>query len=126
MKDGMIDIDSVFGTEVGFTGDKFISSWLWKTGDDIWFSMIMSKEEGKGNLRNLITNIFNKGYGIIIPTPSNRMVEITTKMGFEHVLINTEDGEMDAMIKDPKSLMDVPKASSRTKKECIGEERCGK
>lgn len=100
MSDGMINIDSPIGKKWGFTSDKFADSCLWKEGNDIILSMIISTHPGKGNLRNLIKNILDEGYGVKIPTPSNRMIRIAKKMGFvEKVEDDREMGRIDILYK---------------------------
>ena len=94
MEDGPIHLDTEDGKALGFTSDKFIHSWLWKVEDIIYISFIASKDEGKGNLIKLFQAILDAGYGIKIPTPSNRMLKITQKFGgFKLSKENTEDGE---------------------------------
>jgi len=83
MKEGIIRLDSEVGDALGFTSDKFLDgSYLWKMGDYIYISFIVSREKGKGNLSKLIETIHEKGYGIKVPTPFSRMKTILIKKGF--------------------------------------------
>ena len=80
--DGMIEPDSVAGKAFGFTADKF-EGWLWKTGDRVMISMIVSLKEGRGNLRALFDTIEGLGFKVAVPTPFARMKKILQKRGFE-------------------------------------------
>ena len=60
MNDGIIELDSEFGKELGFTSDKFWASWLWKRGNRIIISMICAKKREKGILRNLLRKLKKK------------------------------------------------------------------
>ena len=88
MKDGIIDLDSDRGKEFGFTSDKF-DGWLWKKGKNIWISFIISKQQGKGNFRDLLQHIRILGYGVKVPTPSTRMAAILRKLGFTYTWTKT-------------------------------------
>jgi len=79
---GIIEPDSKFGKELGFTSEMF-DGWLWKSGKFIYVSFIISKDEGKGNLRKLFETILSKGYGVKVPTPFAKMRSICDKMGFK-------------------------------------------
>ena len=94
MKDFKIDPDSPFGKELGFTTNKF-SGWLWRKGNVIYVSFIVSLSESRGNLRNLLKNIHEKGFTIKIPTPFPRMEKICERLGFKH---KTEKNEMFGVI----------------------------
>jgi len=82
ISDGIIELDSKFGKELGFTSDKF-DGWLWKKDGDIWISFIQSKKEGKGNLSRLFDAISKRGYKIKVPTPMGKMRLILVKKGFK-------------------------------------------
>jgi len=81
MKDGIIHLDTKRGKLFGFTSDKF-DGWLWKKGNYIYISFIVSKKPGQGNLSLLLNKILEKGYGIKVPTPSAKMRAILLKKGF--------------------------------------------
>lgn len=84
-KEKLIEVDSDFGKIIGFTSNKFDSDsylYLDKKYFAIWISLIISKEEHKGNLLNLLNNLKSLKFNIIIPTPSNRMLTISKKFGF--------------------------------------------
>ena len=84
-KEKLIEVDSDFGKIIGFTSDKFDSDsylYLDKKHFAIWISLIISKEEHKGNLLNLLNNLKSLKFNIIIPTSSNRMLTISKKFGF--------------------------------------------
>lgn len=81
LPDGQIDPDSAVGKELGFTSDKF-EGWLWKTGDQVMISMIISLKEGHGNLSALFKAIEEHGYSIAVPTPFARMKAILKRKGF--------------------------------------------
>ena len=95
MKDGVIELDTVAGNELGFTSDKFLSgSYLWKKEWYIFISFIQSRErrkgyhiasreQRKGYISTLFDTILSKGYGIKVPNPSALMEAIIIKKGFE-------------------------------------------
>ena len=82
MIDGIIEVDSEFGEQIGFVRDRF-SGWLWKTDDYIYISFIESKKRGQGNLKALFDNILKQEYGIKVPTPMGLMQRIVQKQGFK-------------------------------------------
>ncbi len=102
MKNGMIGLGTPEGMEFGFTSDLF-DGWLWKDGKYIWISMIISKHEGKGNLRRLFEKIQKKGFGIKVPTPFARMTAILKKNGFEQSFQRVEplEDELEVWTKEP-------------------------
>jgi len=79
---GMIDLDTKFAKEIGFTSDKF-GGYLWKTNNHITLCFIVSRQEGKGNLSSLFNLIWQKGYKIEVPTPLPRMLAIIKAKGFK-------------------------------------------
>jgi len=81
MKDGIIELDTSRGKEFGFISEKF-DGWLWKVGNYIYISFIVSKRPGHGHLSQLFDAISSKGYGIKVPTPSALMQTILAKKGF--------------------------------------------
>ena len=82
MKDGIIELDSEFAKEIGFTSDKF-DGWLWiDRGCCVLISLIVSKQRRQGNLSNLFNAILSKGFDIKVPTPTNMMKAILLKKGF--------------------------------------------
>jgi len=83
-KNGIIELDSKFGKQLGFTSDKF-DGWLWKKGNYIYISFIESLQPGKGNLSKLFSNILKAGYGIKVPTPLGSMEAIVRKKGFRQI-----------------------------------------
>jgi len=81
LQDGMIALDSDAGKELSFTSDRFDSgSYLWKDGQRIAISVIISKKSG--NFRTLAETILSKGLAVHIPTPMGRMEEIVRKAGY--------------------------------------------
>ena len=90
MIDGLIELDSPRGAELGFISEIF-DGWLWKKGNIITLSLIISLQEGQGNLSILFDCILEKGYTIHIPTPSNRMRAICESKGFKQRFIYDED-----------------------------------
>ena len=84
MSDGIIKIDSEFANTLGFTSDKFHEkSYLWKKGDYIYVSFIISKQPGKGSFSNLVKRILALGYGVKVPTPSAAMSRILQHLKFK-------------------------------------------
>ena len=85
MEDGIIELDSEKGRELGLTSDKFHNgTYLWKKGDRVYISFIMSnaKEEGKGNVSKLFNRIEELGYKVAVPTQMGKMPLILIKKGF--------------------------------------------
>ncbi len=97
---GIINLDSEKAKEFGFTSDRFEDiSYLWEDNNIIWISFIMSKEQGKGYLRELFKNIKQKGYKIYVPTPFPLMERICLKYGFKKVLLKDKAfGSIEVMI----------------------------
>ena len=79
---GIITLDSDRAKEFGFTSGKF-GGYLWKSGNEIWISFIVSYDQGKGNLRMLFDKIIKSGYRIVVPTPFARMEMICKKYGMK-------------------------------------------
>ena len=79
--EGVININSPAAKHLCFTSDRFNPhSYLWRTGNTITISFIMSKQ--KGNFCKLMKRIVEMGFDFEIPTPSGRMVEIAKKQGW--------------------------------------------
>ncbi len=91
--DGKIEPSNTVGAALGFTSNKF-DGWLWKTGNQIVISMLISKQEGKGHLSALFTEIERRGLTIAVPTPFARMRAILKRKGFKpHMEIDADFGE---------------------------------
>lgn len=91
-KDGRIDL-----------AEKF-AGYLWKDGNYVYISFIISLEPGKGNLKKLFDSIMEQGYGIKIPTPFARMENICKKNNFKHIVEEDDKmGSVDVWIKKPIS-----------------------
>ena len=82
LPDGQIDPDSEAGKLIGFTADKF-EGWLWKSGDRVMISMIISLQPGKGNLSALFAAIEALGLRVAVPAPFAHMREILRRKGFK-------------------------------------------
>ena len=90
MTDGIIEINSERGKQFRFTDDKFaLDSYLWKKGDSILISFIVSQNPGKGDFSRLVKLIFEKGFIVNVPTPFAHMRNILKKWGFQ---ITFDDG----------------------------------
>ena len=81
MKDSIIELDSEFANEIGFTSDIF-DGWLWKVENYICISFIVSNQKRQANVTNLFNAILNKGFDIKVPTPTNMMKAILRKKEF--------------------------------------------
>jgi hypothetical protein len=77
----IIQLDDPFAKEIGFTSDKF-EGYLWRDGDRVLVSFIVSVESGKGNLSALFAAIEAKGLRVAVPTPLGRMEAILRHKGF--------------------------------------------
>lgn len=93
--EGIINIDSDLGKQLGFTSDRFFpDSYLWREGNTIIISLIIAKE--KGMFRQLIKAIQENGFDFEIPTPSNRMREIGIKQKWNFgYALDKEFGEIE-------------------------------
>lgn len=83
MNDGIIELDSDRGKQLGFTTDRF-DGYLWKVGDSVYVSFIMSRQ--RGNFRSLVNTILSHGWTVKIPTPLGEMNRIVKKNGYVHSL----------------------------------------
>jgi len=81
MYDGIIELDSEFAKVIGFTSNKFMG-YLWKEGNIITISLIESRVEGSGYLRELFHLIELKGFKIKVPNPLPKMQSILEHYGF--------------------------------------------
>jgi hypothetical protein len=90
--DGIINLDSERAKALGFTSDKY-DGYLWKNGDSIMVSFIVSKQ--RGNFRALVRRIHALGLTVKVPTPLGRMQYIVAKNGYKHTIEYCEemDGE---------------------------------
>ena len=79
--DGEIKLDSPFAKLIGFVSTDF-GGYLWRTGNRIWISFIISKKQGKGNLSKLFSTIEEAGLQVAVPTPLGKMQSILEKKGF--------------------------------------------
>lgn len=79
--DYCISFGSTLANDLGFTTEKY-SGYLWKAGNWIYISLIETRKEHQGYLRNLFDNIHNAGYNIYIPCPNCRMTKIALQYGF--------------------------------------------
>jgi hypothetical protein len=96
MSDEIIEIDTERGKQFGLTSDKFMPiTYLWKTGDKIYISMIECQEKGKGYFSNLLKEIWKQGYKVAVPTPMSQMQEILCKKKFKVY----QEGEYEVWIK---------------------------
>lgn len=77
----MIKPGSNVGEQLGFTPSLF-DGWLWKDGDRIMVSMIVSKREGQGNLSRLFESIEAHGLHVAVPSPLGHMEEILRHKDF--------------------------------------------
>ncbi len=96
--DGMISFGSNEAELLGLTPDKFEGTWLWKDGNTIIISFIISR--AKGNFKALVDRIRSLGFAVEIPTPLGRMQEIVSKNGYRHEVKNSEMGPVDVWILD--------------------------
>lgn len=77
----MIELDTEEAKKYGFTSDKF-DGYLWRDGQRILVSFIMSIREGAGNLSSLFSAIERDGLNVAVPTPFPRMQLILMRKGF--------------------------------------------
>jgi len=103
LSDHIIDLDTPFANKLGFTSDKF-EGYLWKSGNYIVISFIISLQEGQGNLSNLFKTIESKGFGIKVPTPFARMKSILMEKEFKKTEEWFEEAEcpVEIWVKNPE------------------------
>lgn len=94
----IIELDSKIGKEFGFTSDKF-DGYLWQDNEVLLISFIESLQPHQGNLRKLFDTIEEKGFTIIVPTPSIRMEGICNMRGMEKILLNYDNEQVECMTK---------------------------
>lgn len=83
IRNGLIPCDSKIGKRYGLTSDRFTEdSYLWLTDNTLWISMLISRKEGHGYVRNIIDIAKKKGHKIMCMPVSSRMIEILEKNGF--------------------------------------------
>lgn len=78
---GMVELDSPFGSQIGFTSDKF-EGYLWVKDGEVTISSIESLEPGKGNLSQLFARIEAAGFRVAVPNPLPKMEAILRHKGF--------------------------------------------
>lgn len=81
MDNGIVELDTEFAKSIGFTSDKF-HGYLWKDGNVITISLIESKIQGSGYLRELFHIIEYKGFKVKVPNPLPNMQVILEHYGF--------------------------------------------
>lgn len=97
--DGIIELDTDFAKELGFTSDLF-GGYLWKDGDRILISDIFSKSPGHGNLSTLFDAIEAKSFRVAVPTPLPHMQRILKRKGFAPAVEPDEHfGEVEVWMK---------------------------
>jgi hypothetical protein len=90
--EGIIEIDSERGRQLGFTSDRFShGSYLWDDGDRVMISAIVSSK-ARGNFKALVDAILAEGKAVAVPTPLRDMERIVRKNGYVHSIENA-DGE---------------------------------
>jgi len=104
MNDHIIELGTSFANELGFTPDKF-DGYLWKSGEHIVISFIISLQERRGNLKRLFKTIQDKGFGIKVPTSFARMKKICMEQGFRRTedWFEEADCSVEVWVKNPKS-----------------------
>lgn len=91
---GIIELDSEFGKQIGFTSDKF-DGYLWREDGRVYISFIISRCPGQGNLSKLFAAIEERGLRVAVPTPLPLMQQILEAKGFEP---HWERNEIDEVI----------------------------
>jgi hypothetical protein len=81
ISDGLIETGSEAADLLGFTADKF-HGWLWKAGDAIYISLVVSLKPGQRHFSNLVDNILAQGYTVKVPNPLGKMRDILLRKGF--------------------------------------------
>lgn len=89
MNNGIINLNTKRAKIFGFTSNKY-DGYLWKVKNSIYISFIVSRHQGKGNVRKLFETILKKGFDIWVPTPSARMRMICEKFGGKSEWMDSE------------------------------------
>lgn len=81
MHEGLIDIDSERGKQIGLTSDRFEhGTYLWEQPHRIMISFVASRSAG--NFRQLVAAIHAEGKDVAVPTPLPNMERIVRKNGY--------------------------------------------
>jgi hypothetical protein len=106
MKDGIIRVDTKRGKVFGFTSDKFEGdSYLWKGGEFMWVSFIVSRTKGRGYFSSLVKQIKAQGFKVAVPTPLGQMPSILQHLGFRPTLYDSKEfGAMEVWVNDNNNL----------------------
>jgi hypothetical protein len=82
---GIIELDSARGQQLGFTSARFNhGSYLWDDDDRVLVSFVWSR--APGNFRALVAAIHAEGKTVAVPTPLPRMEAIVRKNGYTHAV----------------------------------------
>lgn len=102
LPDGLIEIDSDVGKQIGFTSDNFYSgSYMVKAQGYLWVNCIMARRRGR--FAPMMQTIEKLGLAIKIPTPFRRMREIVEKNGYRQTFEYDDVlGEVEVWVKDPR------------------------
>lgn len=87
IRKGLILPDSDFGNKLMFIGDRFHDgSYLWYDKDEntLYLSMLMSKQERRGYVLELLQNARAFGYHMKAVSVSLRMTKILSRFGFKY------------------------------------------
>ena len=117
--EGLIEVDSESGQNIGFTSDKFVrdgevGSQLFKRGDCMYIQAIeVSKNRlRQGHFNNLLKQLWNCGFTVKVPNPLPKMYKILKKKGFEEVseqTLTTTEPKLNVMlVKVPPSQAVTP------------------
>lgn len=89
MNEGLIDVDSERGKQIGLTSDRFEhGTYLWEQPKRILVSFVASRVPG--SFRGLVAAIHAEGKDVAVPTPLPNMERIVRKNGYVH---STEDDD---------------------------------
>lgn len=95
-KDGIIIPGATeFARNLGVTKDRFNKkTFLWKLGNEIYFSYVETTKDGQGYFRELVENCLSRGYTVKIPSPIGRMQKIVEKNGYRYTEEETKLGDI--------------------------------
>jgi hypothetical protein len=111
-EDGKIEPGDALGEALGFTRDRF-DGWLWKEGDRILISMIISRQPGRGHLSELLEAIEMRGLRAAVPTPFAAMQAIITAKGYEPHYETGDYGMVEVWEKPRAVIVNTPALCSR-------------
>lgn len=91
--EGRIDLGDERAELIGFlAADWLPMSYLWRTGNAIYLSLLWATEPGAGALGRLANTILGRGLAVKVPSPFPRMQSICERAGYTFTLEPDAEG----------------------------------